>query len=95
MKLFSCDFETSTWEDDKTRVWAWSSCEIGKFENINYGNDIDSFFNFIKNQKNCKCYFHNLAFDGNFIIYYLLTHGYKHIEHKKDRKYEAITFRPF
>lgn len=36
---------------------------------------------------NSICYFHNLKFDGNFIVYWLLTHGYTHsTENKKKSK---------
>lgn len=47
---------------------------------ISVGYDIDSFFNFLKEMKeNCTVYFHNLKFDGEFIRYWLNTHGYKFI----------------
>lgn len=89
MKKFTADFETSTpeWleQDEKARVWAWGVCEIGNCNNITLGNNIDDFFKFISNPKeNYELYFHNLKFDGEYIFYYLLTHGFKCIEDKKD-----------
>ena len=70
MKKYVCDFETATWYSDETYVWAWAVCEIGNESNINIGNDIDSFFEFIQKQHNPVCYFHNLKFDRR--IYNLL-----------------------
>ena len=60
MKKFTADFETVTWLKDKTYVWAWAICEIGKEENIIIDNNIESFINFCKQEKNSVIYFHNL-----------------------------------
>ena len=30
MKKFTGDFETATWLEDETFVWAWAVCEIRK-----------------------------------------------------------------
>lgn len=84
MRNFVGDFETCTWLENKTYVWAWALCEIGNEKNIKIGNNIEHYFEFLKREYNPVVYMHNLAFDGEFIIYYLLTHGYKHIEDKKD-----------
>lgn len=92
MKLLSCDFETTSWEQDRTSVWAWATCEIdGKFETFKFGNNIDSFMKYLESLKLTKCYFHNLAFDGNFIIYYLLTNGFKHIDDKNQKEDKTFT----
>ena len=83
---FTADFETCTWLPDETYVWAWAVCEIGNEENIKIGNDIDSFMKFIELQTNSEYYFHNLKFDGEFIINYLLTHGFTYVKNRKERK---------
>jgi len=83
MKIFTADFETATWFEDKTHVWAWATCEI-ETEKIEMGNNIDDFITFCKKNKNCKCIFHNLKFDGEFIIYWLLTHDFKHVTKKEE-----------
>lgn len=54
------DFETATWKEDETWVWAWATCEIGNEENIETGNNIESLFNYIKKNQNSYWYFHNL-----------------------------------
>ena len=69
-RKFTADFETTTDEKD-CRVWAWAVCEIGNYDNIMYGNDIESFIKFCSQRENYTLYFHNLKFDGEYIIYYL------------------------
>ena len=90
MKKFTADFETATWLEDETFVWAWAICEIGNEENLQIGNNIDDFIELCKYEKNSTFYFHNLKFDGEFIIYWALTHNFKHVEKKED--IEANTF---
>lgn len=90
MKKFTADFETATWLEKETYVWAWATCEIGNEENLNLGNNIETFIEFCKTQKNSTMYFHNLKFDGEFIIYWALKNGFKFVEKKQD--IEANTF---
>lgn len=85
MKRFTADFETSTWVDNETWVWAWSLCDIEEPTNVDIGNNIDSFFERIKKEANPYIYFHNLKFDGEFILYYLMKNGYEHVESKEKR----------
>ena len=80
MKKFTADFETATWLEDRTFVWAWATCTIDNEYKVEYGNNIDSFMRWCEDHKNSKVYFHNEKFDGEFIIYWLLKHGYKHVE---------------
>lgn len=91
VKKYTGDFETVTWLPDKTYVWAWAVCEIGNEENITIDNNIDSFIEFCKKEKNPIIYFHNLKFDGEFIIYWALTHGFKHVEKKEDIEDNTFT----
>lgn len=83
---YSADFETSTWQTDETFVWAFALCEIGNEDNIVIGNNIDDFMKYVEHLPNSEIYFHNLKFDGEFIIHWLLTHGFTHITDKKERK---------
>ena len=85
MKRFTADFETSTWLSDESFVWAWAICEIGNVENIRIGNSIDTFMELIRREKNPIILFHNLKFDGEFILYWLMKNGYEYTE-KKERK---------
>lgn len=74
--IYSCDFETTTDKED-CRVWAWGSAEIDSLA-FQYGNNIESFISFISTKNKDTFFFHNLKFDGEFIIYYLLTHNFEY-----------------
>lgn len=84
VKRFTADFETATWLKDETYVWAWATCEIGNEENLKIGNNIDNFIYYAKEQGNAIFYFHNLKFDGEFLIYWAEKHGFRHVEKKED-----------
>ena len=85
MKRFTADFETSTWIEDSSFVWAWALCEIENTHNIDVGNTIEGFFERIKCENNPYIYFHNLKFDGEFILFYLLKNGYEYVESREKR----------
>ena len=90
-KKFAADFETTTDIDD-CRVWAYSLCEIGNPSNFLYGNNIEDFINFCKDDKcNYTLYFHNLKFDSEFIFQYLLSHDYVCVKDKKDATNNSFT----
>ena len=90
-KKFTADFETLV-NPHETRVWAVGLCEIGNTENFQYGDSIEYFINFCRNKKaNYLIYFHNLKFDGEFIIHYLLSNGFTCIKDKKDRADNTFT----
>lgn len=76
-KVYAADFETTPREDD-CRVWLWGFTEVG-LTDVEWGTDIESFIREIS-QEDSLCYFHNLKFDGVFIIYWLLVNGYRHAE---------------
>lgn len=88
--MFTADFETSTdkWlsQDEYTRVWAYAICNIDNPEEIRYGNNIEDFMTICLNGENGTYYFHNLKFDGEYIIYWLLKNDFKPIEDKKNRE---------
>ncbi len=65
--------------------------KFGNEENLIIDNNIDSFFEFCKTEKNPEIYFHNLKFDGEFIISYLLNNGFKHIRDKKEKENNTFT----
>ena len=89
-KEYVADFETTTNPDD-CRVWCFSITEIGNESNIYVGKDIEEFFNYLKKLGSCKIYFHNLKFDGQFIIYYLETHNFHHVDTNKYMKVNTYT----
>ena len=85
MKRFTADFETATWNPEETWVWAWALCDIEEPTHVEVGNSIDDFFKRIKKEANPYIYFHNLKFDGEFILYYLMKNGFEHVESKEKR----------
>ena len=85
MKRFTADFETATWVPDETWVWAWALCDIEEPSHVEVGNSIESFFERIKKEANPYIYFHNLKFDGEFILYYLMKNGFEYVESKEKR----------
>ena len=88
--MFVADFETSTssWlqKDGRSRVWAYAISEIENPENVLYGNSIDSFMKWCENSKNSKIFFHNLKFDGTYIMVWLFENSFTHVTDKKDVK---------
>lgn len=90
---FTADFETTTAKVSKThtRVWAWSVCNIYDHDYIVYGEDIGSFIEFAFRCKQNVFYFHNLKFDGIFIIDYLLRNGYTCLKQNEDIKDKSFS----
>ena len=88
--ILSADFETTTNELD-CRVWAWGVCEVGNPDYFTYGNDIDSFMQYMKLSNNSTFYFHNLKFDGEFILCWLFENGYKHVLDRKQADTKTFT----
>lgn len=85
MIKFTADFETTTDAKD-CRVWAYALCNIDNPDEFYYGNNFEDFIEFCRNnKKNYTLYFHNLKFDGAFIISWLLHNGFEHIENRKDK----------
>lgn len=89
MKSYTADFETTTDLDD-CRVWAFAVCEVGEPDNIVYGNSIEGFMEWCSDNANCQLYFHNLGFDGYFIIDWLERNGW--IWHPEDRNVPAMHY---
>lgn len=74
VRKFMCDFETTVYEGQtSTEVWASASVEFYT-DNVNIFHSIDEQFQYFK-ALNCDivAYYHNLKFDGNFWLSYLLT----------------------
>ena len=81
--IYTADFETRTIAP--TKVWAWGVSKQNDPNFFIHGNSIDTFITFLYNlkQDTTKIYFHNLKFDGVFIIDYLLKHNWQWKASKK------------
>lgn len=90
MALFTADFETTTDPTD-CRVWACGICEIGNPDNFTYMNDIDGFIEWARKQRKVTTYFHNLKFDGEFILCWLFENGFKFVAERRDLEKNTFT----
>lgn len=90
MALFTADFETTTDPTD-CRVWACGICEIGNPNNFTYMNDIDGFIEWARKQRKVTTYFHNLKFDGEFILCWLFENGFKFVAERRDLEKNTFT----
>lgn len=79
MKAYTVDFETTTNIDD-CRVWAFAACDIDNPDLVVYGNSIEDFIEWCEMVANAQLYFHNLAFDGAFIMDWLERNGWLWVE---------------
>lgn len=83
-KFIVADFETSTetWyeKDGFARVWLWGTYDI-ELDEFNYGIDLTSFMEFILQKRkdgNPIYYFHNLKYDGSYIVNWLYNNGFEY-----------------
>ena len=89
---YTADFETTTTEQD-CRVWAWGVYQIenGMFY---HGSHLNKFLELMKNtcdRETAYFYFHNLKFDGEFILHYLLSSGYTYVKERKELDAKTFT----
>lgn len=95
--VYCCDFETTSEKqyevESKTRVYLW--CLKSLDESITHmGVDIKSFMDTLSTlEYSILIYFHNLSFDGEFILWHILEQGYEYQE-EIDKSYIAKTFEP-
>lgn len=89
--LFTCDTETC-YKYDKihdrvhAKVWLWALCSIDEQLTFTYGTNLDELFDFcfLSSKNHHTLYFHNLKFDGEYILYWLNENGYKWVTGKGD-----------
>lgn len=77
--VYTADFETTTDPDD-CRVWAWAVCEVANPDNVIVNNSMKSFMAWLSRGRCSVAWFHNLGFDGKFIIDYLLRCNYQWVK---------------
>ena len=81
---YMADFETTVYEgQDMTEVWAAALIALDAPthpDSVEVVNSMDAFMNLLFNSEepcNKKVYFHNLKFDGTFIVSWLYERGFK------------------
>lgn len=72
-RIFAADFETTVYDEQQyTEVWSAAIIELYTDEPMVY-HSIEEFFNYLFSlNDNAIVYFHNLKFDGSFILPYLI-----------------------
>ena len=84
VKYYVCDFATEV-NIERTYVWAFAFVGLWDSEDkIQIGSSIDDFMEsvFLPKHNRDIFFFHNLKFDGEFILYWLFKHGFKHTKNK-------------
>ena len=79
MRIYSADFETTVYEgQDHTEVWASALVSLDSDEPVVH-HSIQETLDYLKKQnEDAILYYHNLKFDGNFWLSYLITElGFK------------------
>ena len=87
--IYACDFETTVENDTELQtesyVWSAAYAELNS-DNYNIYHNIDDFMKWVFSCPDKSIfYFHNLKFDGMFILYYLLSNDFE-FSHQKNLK---------
>lgn len=89
-KVFMCDFETANNDElNKEETWVWLAVayEINEDKIYHVSNNINSFLDdFLFKHPNAKFYFHNIAFDGNFLLNELVRRGFTPVRNGKSKQ---------
>lgn len=74
-------------------MWLWGAADaFTPRQTFTWGKDIESFFRYVSEHMTSTVYFHNLAFDGKFVLWRLLMAGYRHVQNDQSlRKREFST----
>ena len=91
-KIYVGDFETTVYKGQThTEVWASGCCELFT-EDVQIFHSIEEQYDyFVKQRTNIKCYYHNLKFDGEFWLSFLLIKlGYKQAYTQDDENINTI-----
>lgn len=86
--IYTADFETVNDPDD-CRVWAWAILSINESEYYT-GTDTKTFMRQIEKLKNAEIWFHNLRFDGSFILYELFREDFEYSSKKESRTFNTL-----
>lgn len=82
------DLETTVTPDD-VHAWAVGVVDIDTNEVAFVGTNLHDFFTWLSTQ-NTVCYFHNLKFDGEFLLSYLLREGFTPSKNREPKTFETL-----
>lgn len=91
MLYYAFDFETTVEDDTATQTytecWACAYCNIYNTSDFGIFGNIYDFLNyFLTLDENITSWFHNVKFDGSFILDALLNHGFQFRREDKNHK---------
>ena len=92
--LYCADFETTPFAQYQvegcTKVYLWKLMGVDNLTD-EIGIDIESFIRCVSQLGDADIYFHNLSFDGEFILWWLLENSYTYDEElKSDNTFKSI-----
>ena len=91
--IYCADFETTSMEQYKvegqTRVYLWKMMGVD-VPHDRIGLTMDEFIYDLELLEGGIIYFHNLSFDGEFILWWLLENGYEYNEEDKPKTFSSI-----
>lgn len=91
-KVYVADFETTVYEGQKsTEVWAAALVELNT-EDVSIDHSLDAFMERLTKLGSSIIYFHNLRFDGEFILAWLHDNGFEPYLLKTGDRETDITF---
>lgn len=96
LKIYTADFETTTKETstEETWVWCYGVRELYNKDSFKWGTTIEQFMTWCSKSSK-EIYFHNLKFDGMFILSWLLENGFEHTSERKavEKQFKTVISR--
>ena len=96
-KNYTADFETEYLtkqqieEGAKTYVWAWQIRDCDTLKVVGTGTDIKGFIKALFSLSSCNIWFHNLKYDIQFLLNYLISEGWQQVSSNKNMKPYTFT----
>ena len=91
--IYCADFETTSYEQYKvegqTRVYLWKMMGVDTSLDV-MGINMETFIENLCSMDGGVVYFHNLSFDGEFILWHLLENSYEYSEEEKNKTFNSI-----
>ncbi len=78
-------------EDEIARIWAWDICSLSDYSHKTGTNMLSFMLRLSKLENNSLVCFHNLAFDGTYILAWLLEQGFECINEGRPRQFQFTT----
>lgn len=90
MSIYVADFETTV-RDDFACVWLSALINVDNTDEVYYQSSIEEFYEKLYEINPDIVFFHNLKFDGMYILDFLLRNGFSHSQERKPKPTEFTT----